>query len=63
MVSTRTKAYASSYFLITNSKELLLHEGFVSSHDIKSGMYGTNLKNNRVMELQQEYSDIVHCDR
>ena len=59
MVSTQTKAYASSYFLVTNSKGLL-HEGFVPSHDIKAGMYGINLKNNEVMELQQEYSDIVH---
>ena len=59
MVSTQTKAYASSYFLVTNSKEHL-HEVFVSSHEIKAGLYGTNLKTNEVMELQQEYSDIVH---
>ena len=60
MVSTRTKAYASSYFLVKDSKKNLLHEGFVTDHDIKSGMYGTNIKNKEVMELQPEYSDIVH---
>ena len=60
MVSTRTKAYASSYFLVKDSKKNLLHEGFVPSHEIKSGIYGTNIKNNEVMELQPEYSDFVH---
>ena len=59
MVSTQTKVYASSYFLVTNSKEHL-HEGFVPSHEIEAGLYGTNIKTNEVMEIQQEYSDIVH---
>ena len=60
MVSTRTKAYASSYFLVKDSKKIVLHEGFVTNHEIESMMNENNFKNNEVMELQQEYSDIVH---
>jgi len=59
MVSTRTKAYASSYFLVKDSKKIVLHEGFVTNHEIESMMNENYFKNNEVMKLQQEYSDIV----
>ena len=44
MVSTRTKAYASSYFLVKDSKKIVLNEGFVTNHEIESVMNENNLK-------------------